>query len=307
MSADAAPTFSVVIPTYNEAGDIDDTLEHVLAQSRRALDVLVVDGGSTDGTVDRLRSWERRGVTLIEEGERRGVAAARNTGIRRARGDIVVILNADVMLPEDFLERLAGVYSRDVDLLSVDSAVSNTEAFSGRYINAVHRLHYDAHHVGWSEGFSCRREAALAAAFPEEIPGAGGEDVEFINRLRRAGHRWEVDYSICVRHRVPDTLPGFWAQFRGRGRAIPHIERSLRRMPLAVVTARRALVLARTIVVAGLIVPNAMYALRLSARSPRGRRDAPVLWLTHHFMLTAHRVGEWQTLASMWRGRRAAA
>ncbi len=307
MSTDATPTFSVVIPTYNEASDIDDTLEHVLAQSRRALDVLVVDGGSTDGTVDRLRTWERRGVTVIDEGQRRGVAAARNTGIRCAGGDVVVILNADVMLPADFLERLADVYGQDVDLLSVDSEVSNVEAFSGRYINAMHRLHYDEHHVGWSEGFSCRRTAALAAAFPEEIPGAGGEDVEFVDRLRAAGNRWKVDYSIRVLHRVPDTLPGFWAQFRGRGRAIPHIERSLKRLPLLLVTARRALVLVKTIVVAGLIVPNAIYALRLAACSPRGRRDAPVLWLTHHTMLAAHRLGEWQTLASMWRGRRAAA
>jgi glycosyltransferase involved in cell wall biosynthesis len=300
----ALPSFSVVIPTYNEASDIGETIACVLAQTRRALDVIVVDGGSVDGTVEKLRALSSGGrVTIVEEGRRRGVAAARNAGLRLAKGDVVVILNADVLLPPDFLARLAEIYQGDVDLLSVDSEVSNLDAFTGRYIHAVHRLKYGAATVGWSEGFSCRRDAALAASFPEEIPGAGGEDVEFVDRLRAAGHTWKVDYSISVKHRVPETWAGFWAQFRGRGRAIPYIEHGLKKLPLPIVTARRAVVLAKTIVVAALVVPNVLYALRLSQVSPGGRRDAPMLWLTHHAMLAAHRQGEWESLAKLWRAR----
>jgi glycosyltransferase involved in cell wall biosynthesis len=298
-------TFSVVIPTYNEAGDIGDTIAGVLAQTRSALEVIVVDGGSVDGTVEKLRALRGGGrVTVIEEGRRRGVAAARNAGLRCATGDVVVILNADVLLPPDFLERVAERYARgDVDLLSVDSEVSNLDAFTGRYIHAVHRLKYGAASVGWSEGFSCRRDAALGALFPEEIPGAGGEDVEFVDRLLKAGRAWRVDYSICVKHRVPDTWRGFWAQFCGRGRAVPYIEHGLKKWPLEVVTLMRAIVLAKTIVTAALVVPNALHAMRLAGHSPRGRRDAPILWLTHHAMLAAHRSGEWQTLMHLWRVR----
>jgi glycosyltransferase involved in cell wall biosynthesis len=299
-------TFSVVIPTYNEAGDIGGTIAGVLAQTLPAKDVIVVDGGSVDGTVEKLYALNADGrVTVLGEGRRRGVAAARNAGMRLASGDVVVILNADVLLPPDFLARLAERYGRgDIDLLSVDSEVSNLDAFTGRYIHAVHRLKYGAASVGWSEGFSCRRDAALAASFPEEIPGAGGEDVEFVDRLLKAGHSWQVDYSICVRHRVPDTWAGFWVQFRGRGRAIPYIEHGLKKWPLPMVTAIRALVLAKTLVTAAVIVPNILLVLRLSDHSPRGRRDAPILWLTHHVMLAAHRTGEWQTLAHLWRMRR---
>ncbi len=304
----ASPSFSVVIPTYNEASDIGETIACVLAQSRPALDVIVVDGGSVDGTIEELRALSAVGrVTVVEEGRRRGVSAARNAGLRLARGDIVVILNADVLLPADFLARLADVYQPGVDLVSVDSEVSNLDAFTGRYIHAVHRLKYGAATVGWSEGFSCRRTAAIEASFPEEIPGAGGEDVEFVNRLIAAGYAWKVDYSISVSHRVPETWRGFWAQFRGRGRAVPYIEHELKRWPLPVVTVRRALVLAKTIAVAALIVPNAAHALRLAAMSPRGRRDAPVLWVTHHAMLAAHRTGEWESLAKLWRARSRAA
>jgi hypothetical protein len=62
-------------------------------------------------------------------------------------------------------------------------------------------------------------------------------------------------------------------------------------------------VLAKTFLVAALVVPNALYALRLARMSPRGRRDAPMLWLTHHAILAAHRAGEWESLATMWQAR----
>jgi glycosyltransferase involved in cell wall biosynthesis len=304
VESGAPPSFSVVIPTYNEASDIGDTIVCVLAQSRPPLDVIVVDGGSVDGTVEKLHALSAGGrVTVVEEGRRRGVSAARNAGLRLAQGDVVVILNADVLLPPDFLARLADVYRPGVDLVSVDSEVSNLDALTGRYIHAVHRLKYGAATVGWSEGFSCRRAAAIEASFPEEIPGAGGEDVEFVNRLIAAGYSWKVDYSISVSHRVPETLRGFWSQFRGRGRAVPYIEHALKKWPLPIVTARRALVLAKTVAVAALIVPNAAHALRLAEMSPRGRRDAPVFWLTHHVMLAAHRTGEWESMAKLWRAR----
>ena len=300
----AAPTFSIVIPTYNEECDISDTLERVLAQRLPPHEVIAVDGGSVDATLTQLRRWsDDARVHVIEEGRRRGVSAARNTGIRRATGDVVVILNADVLLPPDFLERLAPLYIGGADLVSVDSRVENLGFISGRYVDASHKLKYGAATVGWSEGFSCRREAAVAAAFPEEIPGAGGEDVEFVDRLLRLGYRWQVDYSISVDHRVPPTLSGFWEQFRGRGRALPYYEHLLKKWPLPLVTARRAAAWIKTVALAAAIVPNVVMAVRLARKSPRGLRDLPAMWAAHHVLFAAHRVGEWQSLCRLWRER----
>lgn len=300
------PTFSVVIPTYNEAADIAATLDRVFAQRTPFVDVIVVDGGSTDGTLARLRRYAAaRRITLIDEGRRRGVAAARNAGIRAATGDVVVILNADVLLPPEFLERLTPLYRGDVDAVSVESLVENLDALTGRYLQAQHRMDYGAATVGWTEGFSCRRGAALAAGFPEEIPGAGGEDVEFLERLTSLGYAWQVDYSICVAHRVPPTLGGFWEQFRSRGRAIPYIEHVLKKRPLAFVTARRAASAAKSLVLAMAIVPHARTALKLARYSPRGLRDAPGFWVMHHVLFLAHRMGEWDSMRTIWRERRA--
>ena len=302
----AMPTFSVVIPTYNEERDISDTLERVLAQQQQPLEVIVVDGGSVDGTLAHLRRWsDDIRVRVIEEGQRRGVSAARNEGIRRATGDIVVILNADVLLPPDFLKRLAPLYRGDVDLISVNSRVENLDCFPGRYVDAMHKVMYSAESVGWSEGFSCRREAAVAATFPEEIPGAGGEDVEFVERLLALGYRWQVDYSICVDHRVPSTLPGFWDQFRSRGRAIPYSEHAMKGWPLPLVTLRRSLAWVKTVAIAAAVVPNVVMAVRLARKSRRGWRDLPVMWAAHHMLFAALRVGEFQSVRELWRARKA--
>ena len=304
----ARPSFSVVIPTYNEASDVGETIAHVLAQTVPVVDIVVVDGGSKDGTLALLRRHARDPrVQVIEEGRRRGVSAARNAGIRACTGDIVVILNADVLLPPDFIARLIPLYQQDIDLVSVESRVQNTDVVPGRYLDAIHRLYYGETTVGWSEGFSCRREAALAATFPEEIPGAGGEDVEFVDRLLDAGYRWKVDYSIVVAHRVPDSLGGFWAQMHGRGCAVPYIEHSLKKMPLPLVTLRRVLAWGKSLATALLVVPNLVLALRTACRSPRGLADAPAFWCAQHLQVVACRTGEFRSLRELWGRRKAAA
>jgi GT2 family glycosyltransferase len=298
----ATLTCSVVIPTYNEAEDIGDTLDRVFAQGVQPADVVLVDGGSTDDTLRGVRAHPFASrITIIEERTRRGVSAARNTGIRAATGDVVVILNADVFLPPDFIERILALYRDGADFVSVDSRVENTGAAIGRYTDAVHRVKYGARSVGWTEGFSCRREAALAAGFPEEIPGAGGEDVEFVDRLLARGYNWKVDYTICVTHRVPAAIGDFFRQCRGRGRAVPYIEHSLRGMPLQLVMLRRSLVALRTAAEAALLVPNVLVAIRLARSSPRGLRDAPRFWLLHHVLFAGLRAGELDSLRALWR------
>jgi GT2 family glycosyltransferase len=304
--AATATAFSVVIPTYNEVADIAATIDAVLAQRLRAAEVIVVDGGSTDGTRELLRERAARdGITVIEEERRRGVAAARNTGLDAGTGDIVVLLNADVVPERDFLQRLDAVYrAGGAGMVSVESLVSNLGCATGRFMQASHELDYGPDRVGWTEGFSCRRDAAVRARFPEEIPGLGGEDVEFFERLRRAGLTWRVDYSIEVSHCVPSTFRGFWKQWRWRGNAVPHAERWLRRRPLVAVMALRALASMKTIVTVVAVVPIVLRARALARRSSRGMRDLGAFWLLAHAQVLAHRAGEWETIVSLMRERR---
>ena len=84
---------SVIIPAYNAAKWIGETLDSVLAQTYPALEVLVVDDGSTDATAEVVRGYGER-VRLIEK-PNGGHASARNLGIRLAQGEYVAFVDAD--------------------------------------------------------------------------------------------------------------------------------------------------------------------------------------------------------------------
>lgn len=310
-NASAPPAFSFVIPAYNEADDIIAALEAVGAQSLRPHEIIVVDDGSTDGTPARLRAWDQRHqVKLIEHEGNRGAAAARNTAIGAATGDVLVFLDADNMPPPDFLERLALAYERGADFVSVESRVANQRSVVGRFQQAHHEECYGPgarDRVGYTQAFSCRAQAAREAGFPESLPGFGGEDVEFFRRLLAKGYTPGADFSIEVLNQVPDTLPAFWRQYRARGRAVPYIERHLRRWPLGIVVARRALAAVKTVALGVAIVPALYGAAARARRSPRGWRDFPAFWALLQVHVVAHRAGEWDTVARMLRSRGAGA
>jgi glycosyltransferase involved in cell wall biosynthesis len=84
---------SVVIPTYNRAHIVCQAVASALAQTMRPLEVIVVDDGSTDDTRDRLGPYMAEIVYCYQENQ--GVSAARNHGIRAARGEYVAFLDSD--------------------------------------------------------------------------------------------------------------------------------------------------------------------------------------------------------------------
>ena len=92
---------SVVIPCYNQAHFLKEAIESVLKQSYPHYEIVVVDDGSTDETSEVASGYE--GVRLIRQ-ENRGLAEARNTGIKHSEGDYLVFLDADDRLLPEALE-----------------------------------------------------------------------------------------------------------------------------------------------------------------------------------------------------------
>lgn len=87
------PLFSVVTPVYNREELIENTLGSIFAQGYGDLDVIVVDDGSTDDTLAKLKSFEDR-IRIFQQ-ENKGPGAARNVGIREAEGDYIAFLDSD--------------------------------------------------------------------------------------------------------------------------------------------------------------------------------------------------------------------
>ena len=89
----ASPGISCVIPVYNGAQYLGEAIESILNQTAPALEIIVFDDGSRDGSAEVARSFGSR--IRYERQDHRGVSAARNNGIRLAKGDLVCLLDAD--------------------------------------------------------------------------------------------------------------------------------------------------------------------------------------------------------------------
>jgi glycosyltransferase involved in cell wall biosynthesis len=95
------PLLSVVIPTWNRAHIVCEAVESVLQQHAEAIEVIVVDDASTDGTAELLRSTFGSRIHLLQLGSRRGPGAARNAGALLACGEFIAFLDSDdLWLPE---------------------------------------------------------------------------------------------------------------------------------------------------------------------------------------------------------------
>lgn len=296
--------FSIIVPTYNEEHDIATTLDSLVALDWPDREILIVDD-STDQTPAIVKKYADCGVCLIRPEKREGRCGGRNLGILSATGDVVVILNADVRLPKDFLRRIAPYYEGGYDYVLVRSRVANMGDLFARYIECqgiVDHYRSDPSWMEWTEGFSCRRETAIAAGlFPTgfAVPICAGEDGFFGIGLRRAGARKKVDLGIVVEHVAPATLPEYWHIRKGRGKGSPQIRRFLEHWSFARMYAWALLRLARTTAYVATVLPVLIVAWRAAKESPRGMRDLPLFawaWLIEQ---VAFHVGEWQSISEI--------
>jgi glycosyltransferase involved in cell wall biosynthesis len=99
------PLISVVVPTYNRARLIQPTLDAILAQSRPADEIIVIDDGSTDDTEAQLAKYRDR--IFYRRIDNSGVQTARNTGISLARGDWIALCDSDDIWLPQYLDRQA--------------------------------------------------------------------------------------------------------------------------------------------------------------------------------------------------------
>src|SRR3954466_3343360 len=96
-------TISVVIPTWNRADLLRSVLSNLEEQTKRPDEIVVIDNGSRDSSIEIAQAY---GARVISYRENRGFAVAVNDGITQSTGDWILILNNDVVLRRDWIERL---------------------------------------------------------------------------------------------------------------------------------------------------------------------------------------------------------
>lgn len=102
------PEVSIIVPVHNGEAYLAAALDSVLAQSLADWELIVVDDGSSDGTLDVLARYSHEPRLVVLEQPNGGTARARNRGLEHARGELVAFLDADDMWRPEYLARMAG-------------------------------------------------------------------------------------------------------------------------------------------------------------------------------------------------------
>ena len=122
------PTVSVITPSYNQAQYLEKTIQSVLAQDYPEIEYIIVDGGSTDGSVEIIKRYQSKLAWWVSEADE-GQASAINKGMARARGEIVAWINSDdLYLPRAITGAVASFRSNPkVNLVFGDAITIDAE------------------------------------------------------------------------------------------------------------------------------------------------------------------------------------
>ncbi|MBI4904576.1 MAG: glycosyltransferase [Acidobacteria bacterium] len=208
----------MIIPSFENPEQVAICLSALARSTCHALEVVVVDDGSSAASEEIQRVCAEGGVRWLKMTSNSGPAAARNAGARAARGGVLLFLDSDVAVHADTLERIAQRLSSRPELAAVFGAYDDKPAAPGTVSRFRNLLHHFVHTQSagaastfWAGCGAIRRSAfESAGGFTESYRQASIEDVELGVRLHRAGFAIELDPAIQVTHTKQWTLLGMF-------------------------------------------------------------------------------------------------
>lgn len=213
------PSVSVVIPVKDKRRFLEECVGSVVdaIKSSPASELIIVDNGSTDGSLEFCRSLAGGEVRVLEAAGT--IAKVRNTGAGAARGEWLYFLDCDCVVPPDLLGRLAQVL-RDPHIEVTGCAVEypTDRSWIERTWFRMHRRADDGPRDYINSGNLVVRRRIFAATGGFDATLVTGEDAELGLRLRAAGHLIHERRSLAVLHRDnPTTLRAFFRKEVWRG------------------------------------------------------------------------------------------
>lgn len=204
---------SIIIPTYNRLSSLLNTLESVFTQQYGSYEIIVVDDGSTDTTVETLKETGR--VKLYHTGGRKGPSRARNIGLGAANGEFVWFLDSDVILPDGgILERMVSAFRTIPDIGSIGGEIVVPEgmldlaygrrvfwnAYNTRVVsNKENEYLQKCDYLATCNCFTKREYAIKLNGFDEQFV-FGAEDMDFGVRIKKLNLINYVNYKYGVCH-----------------------------------------------------------------------------------------------------------
>jgi glycosyltransferase involved in cell wall biosynthesis len=203
------PKVSVVIPAYNRERYLADAIDSVLAQTFTDFEILIVDDGSRDRTVEIAQSYRDPRIRIVRHERNRGVAAARNTGVAEARGAYVAFLDSDDVAYPDRLARQVAFLDSHPDYAAVGAWI-DWMSEDGRPLGKAKRKPTDAEDIAaqslfWNgiQNTAAMARRAILGRYPLEERFEVSEDFDLWARIA-ADHKVANLPCMLVRARAHD-------------------------------------------------------------------------------------------------------
>jgi cellulose synthase/poly-beta-1,6-N-acetylglucosamine synthase-like glycosyltransferase len=198
-----SPELSIVIPVYNNAGTLRHCLEALQNAPGPTREILVVDDGSNDGSLEVARSF---GVRTISHCGNHGADVARNTGAEHAAAPVLVFVDSDVVIHRDALLRVSDFMSKNQNYAAVFGSYDAKPSDPGFVSQYRNLLHHFTHQEGSPEaqtfwtGLGAVRRQAFRDVGGFNLRYGGIEDVTFGVDLSSAGFRIRLDRDLLCTH-----------------------------------------------------------------------------------------------------------
>lgn len=213
--SDSLPRYSVIVPAYREANRISDCVQALVDQSipRSDYEIIVVDDASPD---DTGAAAQASGADVVHRIDHGGASAARNAGIARARGDLVLFTDADCAPCREWIERMVAPFS-DPDIVGAKGTYrSRQKTLVARLVQLEFEVRYERMatlpEIDFIDTYAAAyRRSTLddEGGFDTEYPVPSAEDIDLSFRLAQKGYRMVFVPDAWVWHVHPTSLKAY--------------------------------------------------------------------------------------------------
>ncbi|MGD9210586.1 MAG: glycosyltransferase family A protein, partial [Desulfobacteraceae bacterium] len=214
LSTEQQLFISIIIPFLNAERTLKTCLDSIAAVNYQDFEVILVDDGSQDHSAEIAMRYPFR---YFHNKSNKGAGAARNFGASKAKGDILLFLDADIIVQPDIVSRVRSTFFKDPTVSAVVGMYSKGTTETG-FFSVYKNLENHYEHYSFNKPFfsfvafagAVRKEVFEdLKGFNEKFRGATVEDVEFGYRLSQAGYKSILDKQLLVIHQKKITFLKF--------------------------------------------------------------------------------------------------
>ncbi|MFH1751947.1 MAG: glycosyltransferase [archaeon] len=205
---------SIIIPAFNAEKIIGKTIKSLLNQkTRKSFEIVVIDDGSTDGTLNALQKFKSNKKIRVFSQQNSGPAIARNNGVKKASGEIIVFIDSDCVAESNWLEEMVKPFENE-KVAGVQGAYkTNQRSLTARFIQVEildrYKRMQKSINLDWIGSYSAayrKKPFLLVGGFDPSFKVASGEDPELSFKLNKFGWKLKFNPKAIVYHIHPETL-----------------------------------------------------------------------------------------------------